>query len=103
MRNLLTGEEKCFDCSPYAEQPDDEHRPDCRGPYGKYLLYETSYVSKEGYFLPHYRVLNLENGEFSEEMNLKDSQGEFPYIVNRSKRSILCCLRLHIRQYRRCR
>ena len=74
-RNLLTGEEKCFDCSPYAEQPDDEHRPDCRGPYGKYLLYETSYVSKEGYFLPHYRVLNLENGEFSEEMNLKDSQG----------------------------
>ncbi len=77
MRNLLTGEEKCFDCSPYAEQPDDEHRPDCRGPYGKYLLYETSYVSKEGYFLPHYRVLNLENGEFSEEMNLKDSQGNF--------------------------
>lgn len=76
-RNLLTGEEKCFDCSPYAEQPDDEHRPDCRGPYGKYLLYETSYVSKEGYFLPHYRVLNLENGEFSEEMNLKDSQGNF--------------------------
>lgn len=31
----------------------------------------------EGYFLPHYRVLNLENGEFSEEMNLKDSQGNF--------------------------
>ena len=48
----------------------------------KYLLYETSYVSKEGYFLPHYRVLNLENGEFSEEMNLKDSQGRMMSIVH---------------------
>ena len=70
---------------------------------GNTCFTETSYVSKEGYFLPTIEVLNLENGEFSEEMNLKDSQGEFPYIVNRSKRSILCCLRLHIRQYRRCR
>lgn len=75
VRNLADGSVQEIDCSPYAVQPDEEHRPDLSGPYGDFGLYVTYSRSEEGYFLPAYHLIDLTTGTFSEEFTLKDSMG----------------------------
>lgn len=72
---LDEGELQVYDCSEYAENPDENHRSGVRGIQGNYLFYETPRKTEEGYYDMELRLLDLTSGEFSGPVELEDTLG----------------------------
>ena len=73
--DLANGETRQVDCSPYAKQEDDVHKPDILGPYGDYFAYVTYQKNEEGFYESQYRYLNIQTGDWTEPVTLQDSLG----------------------------
>lgn len=73
--NLASNETKHVDCTDFAAQEDDIHRPDIRGPYGDYFAFVTYFKGDNGYYEAKYRYLNIQTGNWTEPIELYDSLG----------------------------
>lgn len=73
--DLASNETIQVDCTNFATQEDDIHRPDIRGPYGNYFAYITYFKTDSGYYESQYRYFNIQTGNWTEPIELYDSLG----------------------------